>query len=236
MFALNLFVGAVIDAFNAYSAHNAAAGSMYMTESQHDWVATQLMIARARKHLKPSAKPPSKKGNMITYLKYHCHRLVLTKRFQNFIMGCIVANVLVLASKEAHESHLAERIQWWANMVFFVIFFVEMVIKLLGLGMSYFHSKSNCFDFAVVWACTFSVVAELILKIEVGTLASVARGFRACQALRLVKSFGSMQVIIETIIKNLPMMTNISCVLGLVLFVYAVMAVQVRRADDQDLA
>lgn len=233
MFALNLFVGAVIDAFNAYSAHNSAAGSMYMTESQHDWVATQLMIARARKHLRPTVKEPTKSGNLCTKLKYCCHRLVLKKRFQNFIMGCIIVNVIVLASKTAHESWLAERIQWWLNMFFYVIFFVEMTLKLLGLGMAYFHSTSNCFDFAVVWACTFSVVAELIMKVEVGTLASVARGFRACQALRLVRSFGSMQTIIETIIKNLPMMTNISCVLGLILFVFAVMGVQVRMCPSQ---
>jgi len=230
MFALNLFVGAVIDAFNAYSANSSAAGSMYMTESQHDWVATQLMIARARQHLKPSAKPPDSKSHssFCAHVQYQCHKLVLTAGFQNFIMGCIVVNVMVLASKQAHESHFSERFQWWANMVFYVIFLIEMVIKLIGLGKSYFSSKSNCFDCTVVLACTFAVVAELILNIQVGTLASVARGFRACQALKLVKGFGSMQAIMETIIKNLPMMTNISCVLGLVLFVFAVMAVQVR--------
>ena len=53
--------------------------------------------------------------------------------------------------------------------------------------------NSNIFDFIVVVACTFSVIAELVFNVEVGTLASVARGFRACQTLVRLTLFDPIQ-------------------------------------------
>merc|ERR1719247_2328249 len=55
-FAVNLFVGAVIDAFNALRDETGVGSASYMTPTQKEWVDTQLMMARVR--LKPKAIAP----------------------------------------------------------------------------------------------------------------------------------------------------------------------------------
>ena len=43
---------------------------------------------------------------------------------------------------------------------------------------------------------------------------------------RVMKSLSNMQQLIDTVLQNLPAMCNISMVLGLLLFVYAIMGMQ----------
>ena len=57
-------------------------------------------------------------------------------------------------------------------------------------------------------------------------MASLARAFRMCQTVRLFKNAHTMQSLVNTMITNLPYLSNISCVLFLVLFIFSVMGMQ----------
>jgi hypothetical protein len=82
------------------------------------------------------------------------------------------------------------------------------------------------FDLLVVVACTVSYSLNWFFNIEVGGFAAAARAFRMLLVFRVMKSLGNMQELIDTVLQNLPAMVNISMVLGLLLFVYAIMGVQ----------
>ena len=127
-FAVNLFVGAVIDAFNALRDETGVGSASYMTPTQKEWVDTQLMMARVR--LKPKAIAP--KGA----LRLWAFHLTQKRSFELFIMACILANTVVLSTQAYQQSDVMTSFQKYVNYVFAAIFTVELFLKLLGHGQS----------------------------------------------------------------------------------------------------
>ena len=78
-------------------------------------------------------------------------KVVQSKMFQNFITGCILVNTGVLAmDKYPVDTNLQNRLEW-LNVGFFSIFFIEMVIKFVGMGFrQYLKDKFNTFDCLIV--------------------------------------------------------------------------------------
>ena len=216
-FAVNLFVGAVIDAFNALK-EESESGTSYMTPTQREWVDTQLMIARAQ--LKPMVYPPTNQFRRYAYDLVHQHN------FELFIMGCILANTVVLATTSYKQSTAVTNAQDVLNYIFAVIFTLELFLKFVGLGRRFFLDAWNNFDLVVVVATDAAILLSMFTNIELGGIAGLFRAMRLCLIFRIIKSASGMQTLINTVVVNIPSLGNISAVLGLLLFIFAVMGMQ----------
>ena len=77
--------------------------------------------------------------------------IISHKHFAKFINIIIVANTFVLAQdRYLIEPSLEEKLEL-INIVFFVIFTLEMIVKVLGLGPKmYIKDKFNIFDATIV--------------------------------------------------------------------------------------
>ena len=107
--------------------------------------------------------------------------------FTRFISLCIVANTVVLALDkypiEQAESQLLDTI----NLFFSGVFFLEMVIKLAGLGKKhYFKSRFNSFDFVIVVISCGDVVMTFSDK-EIFSGSNAVQALRAFRLLRVFK-------------------------------------------------
>lgn len=93
------------------------------------------------------------------FLYRKCLEITQSRSFDLFIAFCIIANTAVLAM-DSYPSHINLLIFIeWANLIFFIAFVFEMIIKMLGLGLKiYFKDHYNTFDFIVI---VFSV-ADLV--------------------------------------------------------------------------
>lgn len=99
-----------------------------------------------------------------------------------------------------------------------------MLAKLTALGKIYFAEPFNRFDFVVVIMTLFGVLMEqLNLFTSVGTAISVLRSFRITRIMRLIRSARSLRIIFETFIVTLPQMAIIGGLLTIILFMYAVL-------------
>jgi hypothetical protein len=70
--------------------------------------------------------------------------------FDGFIMGCIIANTIVLMIKWYAMSDKVINVIQNINYAFMAIFTLEAVIKLIALRRNYFKETWNIFDFTVV--------------------------------------------------------------------------------------
>lgn len=92
---------------------------------------------------------------MITAGAGSCFRAKLIKiaqsrLFENFIMGCIMCNTVVMALIWFDEPEaLPDTIQI-INYIFLTIFTVEAIIKIIALKKDYFKDTWNKFDFTIV--------------------------------------------------------------------------------------
>merc|ERR1712070_1348795 len=99
--------------------------------------------------------------------------------------------------------------------------------KLLALGRAqYFRDEWNWFDFMIVWGTNIGLILEFMGGEGIGSAASVVRMFRIGRILRLFNSWPELKRIIKTILSIRPALSNVTCILGLLLMIYAVLGVQ----------
>lgn len=71
--------------------------------------------------------------------------------FETFIMILIIINAVTLASKHFGQPYEYTIFLEYSNYIFAVIFTLEAILKLIGLGfIDYFSDTWNIFDFLVV--------------------------------------------------------------------------------------
>lgn len=86
-------------------------------------------------------------------------KIVTSKQFEIFIPICIIANTILLAFDKYPNDAETVLILESLNFIFYVIFLIEMILKLIGLGLkTYFRDSANSFDMFVVTVSTFDVV------------------------------------------------------------------------------
>mmetsp|Transcript_6094 Transcript_6094/g.8195 ORF Transcript_6094/g.8195 Transcript_6094/m.8195 type:complete len:163 (-) Transcript_6094:20-508(-) len=94
-------------------------------------------------------------------LRQLCVKVIVNKWFDRLIILCIIANSLLLASKEYDEKYdVSYKSEWNAildtlDIVFSVIFLVECILKIIGMGFirhkqAYLRSAWNWIDFFIV--------------------------------------------------------------------------------------
>ena len=73
------------------------------------------------------------------------------------------------------------------NLIFTIIYTVEMIIKLIAFGQKYFHDGWNVFDFSIVISAWLGVLLFQVFAIDVGSVTTVIRSFRIARVLKLIK-------------------------------------------------
>jgi len=94
------------------------------------------------------------------------HDLVSSSTFEKFIMSCIVLNILQMAVETENMTVSFSAFLDFTGNIFSFIFFVEMVLKLIAYGDTYFKNSWNRFDFVVVTSSIFDVIIKLLENIE----------------------------------------------------------------------
>ena len=143
--------------------------------------------------------------------------------FGSIIMICIILNTLVL-SLDRYPKPAQEEIDTlaWFNMGFNVVFTAEVVIKMLGLGLTrYIKNVENIFDFFVVGMSWI----ELALGAEGGSSLGALRAVRLFRVFKLFKS-GDLRILMDSIVFTLSTIGPYTVLLMLFLYVFALMGMQ----------
>jgi voltage-gated sodium channel len=158
-----------------------------------------------------------------------CRRIVDSPSFQNGVLAVIVANALLIGL--ATDPELLSDYQSlfrFLNGLIQVVFVVEITIRLAAYAPRvhrFFADGWNVFDFTVV---------ALSLVPAVGPFATVARLARLLRALRLVSVVPELRLIVGTMVRSIPSMGHVLLLLGLMLYVYAVLGVHLFREVDPE--
>ena len=156
-----------------------------------------------------------------------CRRLIQKKRFEHFIMACIILNVVIVATEHFGQSHALQRFQEIADDVFILVFTLEAVVKIVACGRrGYFQQKWNRFDFAVVTLSWAGAIVLLAGVSSLGATASVFRIVRLARLLRLVKWAKGINLLLKTLFLALPSMFNVLGILALLFIVYGALGVR----------
>lgn len=248
-FAMQLFVGVVVDQFNDIKAHKD--GSATMTPAQMQWVETMKSMGNAKVNVRPKAG----EGCVDQFLFR-----ILTHRYYKTVMTLAVGmNVIVLATdywgfeQPEHQgvasSTNSSTNSWYTTSLhrqfistFSMLFYAEMFIKIKTFGLSYYLGDDwTRFEGLLViisLVCQTSLlesISETVVELPLPII-RLPHALMSIRALRLVQHAKGMQGLVLTTIQSLPALFNVIALLLLVVFVYSVAGVQlftfVRRGGE----
>ncbi|XP_061087083.1 sodium channel protein type 4 subunit alpha A isoform X3 [Conger conger] len=160
----------------------------------------------------------------------------------SFYLINLILAVVAMAYDEQNEATLAEakekeeefqmfleQLKQQETQVFTGIFTAEMVLKLLAMDPYYYFQVGwNVFDSIIV---TLSLV-ELGLANVQGL--SVLRSFRLLRVFKLAKSWPTLNMLIKIIGNSVGALGNLTLVLAIIVFIFAVVGMQLFGKSYQD--
>ena len=111
--------------------------------------------------------------------------------FEYSILILIFGSSITLCFEDIYleENAQLQRILRWTNMVFAVLFAVEMLIKWLALGLRYYFSSVwTALDFVIVMVSLISIAVE-----DTASNLSALRSLRTLRALRPLRAISRWQ-------------------------------------------
>jgi hypothetical protein len=216
-FALNLFVGVMIDNFE--KTKFAMQGDLiFMSKEQQEWIKASAVVNAIKPHVRP-IEPKDRLGKL-------CYHICESHEFEVGIIICIFINTLILSMGYFGISDLMRVTFENMNSAFAYLFTLEMFIKLVGLRWVYFNSVWNQFDFAVTVGSDIGILYFLITGERGAMAVMIVRIFRVLRVVRLMEGLETAKRLLDTLMLTLPGILNISLLLMLILFIYAVLGMQ----------
>ena len=156
-------------------------------------------------------------------------RIAHSPRFQTLVLAVIVlaAVIVGIETSETLTTRYAT-VFHTVDMIVQAFFVAEIAIRLLASWprpLQFFRDGWNVFDFAVV-------VTSLLP--QAGSFAIVARLARLMRVTRLVSVFPELRLIIGTMLRSIPSMGHVIMLLGLLLYVYAILGFHLFAEADPE--
>jgi voltage-gated sodium channel len=158
-----------------------------------------------------------------------CRRIASSRWFQNGALAVIGGNAALIGIETSPA--LWDRYGDLFNVLnaaVQVIFVLEIAVRLLASGPRvhrFFLDGWNVFD--------FTIVAVSLLP-AAGPFATVARLARLLRALRVVSALPELRLIVATMLRSIPSLANVIVLLGLILYVYAIVGVHLFAGVDPE--
>ncbi|XP_011686244.1 PREDICTED: sodium channel protein 60E [Wasmannia auropunctata] len=153
------------------------------------------------------------------------YKVVRDPLFELMITLCIVLNTGFLAMEHHGMSESIRQALNIGNKVFTSIFAFECFLKLLALSKDFFNNGWNNFDLIIVSASLIDLTFELVDGL------SVIRGLRLLRVLKLAQSWTTMKVLLSIIISTIGALGNLTFVLVIVIYIFAVIGMQLFSKD-----
>uniref|UniRef100_A0A182M232 Sodium channel protein n=1 Tax=Anopheles culicifacies TaxID=139723 RepID=A0A182M232_9DIPT len=149
-----------------------------------------------------------------------------TPAFEWFVLVLIFASSITLCFEDIHldKNKDLKRILYWTNLVFCLIFIIEMFLKWIALGFTkYFSSFWTILDFVIVFVSVFSLLIEENENLKV--LRSL-RTLRALRPLRAISRWQGMRIVVNALMYAIPSIFNVLLVCLVFWLIFSIMGVQ----------
>jgi hypothetical protein len=163
-------------------------------------------------------------GSLMAYLRDELMQGMLSSGgFRMFMLTTIILNTVLIGVQTNVE--LEREYAWEFNaidFVFLTIFSMEILFKWFR-GFKLFWTEGwNIFDFVLV---AISLIGSGLSFMSGGNVLRILRVLRAFRTIKSIRMVRGLQMIVTTVFRSLPDMGNIFLLLGIVMYIFAVIGV-----------
>uniref|UniRef100_A0A671W2S2 Voltage-dependent L-type calcium channel subunit alpha n=1 Tax=Sparus aurata TaxID=8175 RepID=A0A671W2S2_SPAAU len=221
-FMMNIFVGFVIITFREQG--EAEFKNCELNKNQRQCVYYALKAQPIKIYI---PKNPSQ-------LKFW--RIINSSQFEYIMFVLILGNTLTLAIQHYEQSKTFTSVMDLLNMIFTVVFTIEMIIKLLALR-HYFIDPWNSFDALIVVGSVLDIAVSEFSVRESGKVSiTFFRLFRVLRLVKLLSKGEGIRTLLWTFVKSLQALPYVGLLIAMIFFIYAVIGMQTfgKVAIDDD--
>ncbi|XP_076597235.1 voltage-dependent L-type calcium channel subunit alpha-1D-like [Chaetodon auriga] len=223
-FMMNIFVGFVIITFREQG--EAEFKNCELNKNQRQCVYYALKAQPIKIYI---PKNPSQ-------LKFW--KIINSSQFEYVMFVLILGNTLTLAVQHYEQSKMFTSIMDILNMIFTVVFTIEMIIKLLALrAHHYFIDPWNSFDALIVVGSVLDIAVSEFSgggghgesggKGESGKVSiTFFRLFRVLRLVKLLSKGEGIRTLLWTFVKSLQALPYVGLLIAMIFFIYAVIGMQ----------
>ena len=158
--------------------------------------------------------------------------VVENKRFHSSMLLIILTNTALIGLQTVPSVH--NKIGWYLSQLdvfYLAVYFIEFVLKFGALHLKYFYDKWNVFDFFIVVTSLIDFVWPMIMEdqlsldtdlFKIFRLLKSFRALRALRVIRTIKFLKNLQITVNAIIQSIPALGSIIMLIGLVLYIFAI--------------
>ena len=150
-----------------------------------------------------------------------CKAIINASWFGPLFVVLIIANTIVLAMAYDGMSDSYEKGLDTANLVFTIMFILELVLKVVGMGVEeYGKDPFNKFDAAIV------LMSIIELAFSSGGGLTALRAFRIMRVLKLIRSWTSLQAFLYSVWLTICELGNFGFIILLTIFIFTLLGMQ----------
>lgn len=185
---------------------------------------------------------------VLIYINLIAHKIISTKAFENISIFVILMNSLVMMMEDPADQNPPEYFAMIDN-VFLALYSVEMVLKILGLGLifgehAYLKNSWNILDFVIVLSGYITLVTEMqraeaaadtiqvgAQQQESGVDLAGLRVFRVIRPLKTISSVKGLKVLMQALISSIPLLKDTIIILLFFFTVYSIAGTQLMSGN-----
>ena len=158
------------------------------------------------------------------YIIIPCYHIVSSTIFEIIIISCIIINTIILAIDHYQISSSLLMFLNVSNLIFTIIFTIEMILKILAYSLSsYWLDSFNRFD------CFIVILSILEYTVKGDGVLSALRAFRLLRVFKLLRSWSSFQSLLQAILLSFTDLYYYFFILIIFIYIYAVLGNQLFR-------
>ncbi|XP_063043751.1 sodium channel protein type 4 subunit alpha A-like isoform X1 [Engraulis encrasicolus] len=214
-FTLIFFIGAIIENFNQQKSRSGEQ-NIFLTDSQRG-----VYSAMKKLGLQSSQKAVSRPQGLCCHYMYD---LVTSRWFDIGMMVVVLLSILTTMLETADTPGFFLGVLYFGQLVLIFVFLIEFILKILGLGKSYFSTGSNILDFIALIVNIISLFLADLIHFYLFPIAPVylLRLARTGRVLPLIPGTEGIRTLFFALKMARPALSNIALLFGLTMFVFSI--------------
>lgn len=220
-FVMSLFVGVVVDEYAIK--YRLFTGEGVLTDHQLHYIEAYKDMLYSGPHVVDYPATKVWFSGFDLRVRNAVFKWVTNPKFEKFILSCIIVNSICMCFDYYGASQQWNDVLEALNTAFYCIFFLEFLLKLLGLGArQYFRDRWNQFDSFIVLVSTVSFIVRAAGATNYID-PTLFRVFRILRLFRIIKRAKGLRQLIQTLTFSLPALLNVGLLMLLLFFLYAIL-------------
>ncbi|KAM3173934.1 hypothetical protein ACTXT7_011589 [Hymenolepis weldensis] len=156
-----------------------------------------------------------------------CRRMVKSQAFYWTVIVLVFLNTGVLTSEHYGQPKWLDHFQNYANIVFVVLFTIEMLLKMYSLGVRcYFDYMFNRFDCFVV-ICSILEITFIMTGLMPPLGVSVFRCARLLRVFKVTRYWNSLRNLVGSLLASMRSIASLLVLLFLFIVIFALLGMQI---------